>query len=324
MRVSDIKAEMKIFDIKNRRTYVGILFLFTVLFTLPHFLSVFTVSEEEAAGAGMIGMEKKREDPFQNLSLQGKAFFVYDIKENNALYVKNEETQFPLASLTKVMTALIAEELSPEGTLITIDSGTLVPLGDSGLVIGERWLLKDIIDLTLVSSSNDGARAIASVGNFASQDENTPPEEYFVRHMNRKARSIGLQQTYFLNESGLDVNSSTPGAYGSAEDMALLFAYVLEHYPQLLEATTESALRTSSLDAQHVASNTNVSAGSIPGIMASKTGFTELAGGNLVVAFEAGPTRPIVIAVLGSTVDGRFDDMKKLILASLKAIRNPL
>ena len=207
MRVSDIKAEMKIFDIKNRRTYVGILFLFTVLFTLPHFLSVFTVSEEEAAGAGMIGMEKEREDPFQNLSLQGKAFFVYDIKENNALYVKNEETQFPLASLTKVMTALIAEELSPEGMLITIDSNALETEGDSGLVIGERWLLKDIIDLTLVSSSNDGARAIASVGNFASQDENTPPEEYFVRHMNRKARSIGLQQTYFLNESGLDVNS---------------------------------------------------------------------------------------------------------------------
>ncbi len=315
---------MKIFDIKNIGTYVSILFLFTVLFTLPHFLNVFTVSEDTTAAAVISGMEKKKEDPFQNLFLQGKAFFVYDIKESSVLYAKNEETQFPLASLTKVMTALIAEELSPEGALITIGESAILPEGDSGLLIGERWRLKDIIDLTLVSSSNDGARAIASLGSLIAQDEGTPPEEYFVRQMNSKARSIGLQQTYFLNESGLDVNSSTPGAYGSAEDMALLFAYVLDRYPKLLEATTESALRASSLSAVHIASNTNDIAGSIPGVLASKTGFTELAGGNLVVAFEAGPTRPIVIAVLGSTVDGRFDDMRKLILASLQTIKSPL
>lgn len=312
---------MKIFDIKNIGTYVSALFLFTVLFTLPHFLSVFTVSEDTTVAAGIIGMEKEKEDPFQNLFLQGKAFFVYDVKENTVLYAKNEETQFPLASLTKVMTALIAEELSPEGILITIDSNALETEGDSGLLIGEQWRLKDITDLTLVSSSNDGARALASLGSLVAQDESTPPEESFVRQMNSKARSIGLQQTYFLNESGLDVNSSTSGAYGSAEDMALLFAYVLDHYPELLEATTQSGLRTSSLSVAHVASNTNDIAGSIPGILASKTGFTELAGGNLVVAFEAGPTRTIVISVLGSTVDGRFDDMEKLILASLKAIK---
>ncbi|MCR4330758.1 MAG: hypothetical protein NUV49_02670 [Patescibacteria group bacterium] len=311
---------MKIFDIKNIGTYVSALFLFTVLFTLPHFLSVFTVSEDTTA-AGIIGMEKEREDPFQNLFLQGKAFFVYDVNENAVLYAKNEETQFPLASLTKIMTALIAKELSPEGMLITIDSSAIETEGDSGLLIGERWRLKDIIDFTLVSSSNDGARALASLGSLVSQDEGTLPEESFVRQMNDKARSVGLQQTYFLNESGLDVNSSTSGAYGSAKDMALLFAYVLDHYPELLEATTESALRISSLSVAHVASNTNDIVGSIPGILASKTGFTELAGGNLVVAFEAGPTRTIVIAVLGSTVDGRFNDMEKLILTSLEAIK---
>jgi len=314
---------MKIFDVKNVGTYLSILFLFTVLFTLPHFLSIFTVSEDTTAAA-ISGMEKKEEDPFQNLFLQGKAFFVYDIKNNSVLYAKNEETQFPLASLTKVMTALIAEELSPEGVLITINARALETEGDSGLLMGERWRLKDIIDLTLVSSSNDGASALASLGSLISRDEGTSPEEYFVRQMNSKARSLGLQQTYFLNESGLDVNSSTPGAYGSAEDMALLFAHVLDRYPKLLEATTESALRAHSLSAVHIASNTNDIAGSIPGILASKTGFTELAGGNLVVAFEAGPTRPIIIAVLGSTVDGRFDDMNKLILASLQTIRNPL
>jgi len=309
------------YDMKNARTYINILFLFTLLFMVPHFVSILSPADDTLVAAGDPDEEKKKEDPFRSISLEGRSFFVYDINKDAVLYAYNEEDQFPLASVTKVMTALIAKELAPEGTLITIDRSTLAPEGDSGLLVGERWRLKDIIDLTLVSSSNDGARAIASLGGFLSRDESISPEEYFVRRMNEKAREIGLTQTYFLNESGLDVSSGVSGAYGSSKDMALLFSYVLKHYPELLEATTYSDLRTDSLEAAHVATNTNSIVEKIPEILASKTGFTELAGGNLVVAFEAGPTRPIVIAVLGSSAEGRFDDMAKLVDASLRAIR---
>ena len=72
----------------------------------------------------------------------------------------------------------------------------------------------------------------------------------------------------------------------------------------------------------HTATNTNEVVGSIPGLIASKTGFTDLAGGNLVVAFDAGINRPVIISVLGATKDGRFTDMEMLVNASLRALNN--
>ena len=70
----------------------------------------------------------------------------------------------------------------------------------------------------------------------------------------------------------------------------------------------------------HVAVNTDLDIGKIPGLLASKTGFTALAGGNLVVAFDASIGRPIIVVVLGSTEDGRFTDVAQLTSSSLAYI----
>jgi D-alanyl-D-alanine carboxypeptidase len=64
--------------------------------------------------------------------------------------------------------------------------------------------------------------------------------------------------------------------------------------------------------------NTNKAIDLLPNVIASKTGFTDLAGGNLVVAFDAGIAHPIIIAVLGSSFDGRFDDMTKLVNSTIE------
>ena len=71
-----------------------------------------------------------------------------------------------------------------------------------------------------------------------------------------------------------------------------------------------------SAGAYHEAFNTNELVGDIPNLLGSKTGFTDLAGGNLTIAFDAGFDRPIIITVLGSTREGRFDDVATLIAAS--------
>ncbi len=68
--------------------------------------------------------------------------------------------------------------------------------------------------------------------------------------------------------------------------------------------------------------NTNEALGEIPGLLMGKTGFTDLAGGNLAVVFEAGPARPIVVVVLGSTREGRFADMRILVETTLRALGN--
>ncbi len=88
----------------------------------------------------------------------------------------------------------------------------------------------------------------------------------------------------------------------------MLTAYLLRTKPELLAKTKDLVVSTDSLNASHIAENTNALVGMIPGLIASKTGYTDLAGGNLVIAFDAGIGHPAVVVVLGSTKDERFSD----------------
>ncbi len=96
--------------------------------------------------------------------------------------------------------------------------------------------------------------------------------------------------------------------------------YILENHPEILEATKYQTINISSLDKIHTAKNTNVDVNQIPGLLASKTGYTDMAGGNLGIAFDSSIGRPVVVVVLGSTMDGRFQDVSKLVKASLTYI----
>jgi D-alanyl-D-alanine carboxypeptidase len=98
--------------------------------------------------------------------------------------------------------------------------------------------------------------------------------------MNDTAEDLGLAQTYFVNETGLDTSPTAAGAYGSAWDIAELLGAVFERAPGILEATSKAETTYHSLGGtSHLASNTNISATETAGLIASKTGFTDLAGG---------------------------------------------
>ena len=108
-------------------------------------------------------------------------------------------------------------------------------------------------------SSNDGARSVASVigaTNLKTDDYNLGRKD-FVSKMNEKAEELGLKQTYFTNESGLD-DGITSGGYGSAIDVSKLLGYILKNHPEILEATRYQTLNISSLDKTHLAKNTNI------------------------------------------------------------------
>ncbi len=302
----------------TQRTIIILTLIATIAFTMPHFWYLFFDDNKQVE-------QSIKYNPFENISIEAKSAYVFDLNSGEVLYAKNESMQFPLASITKVMTALVATELIPNsGLRITIEKDMLKPEGDSGFLVGEFWRFKDMLDFTLVSSSNDGARAVASVAKFNSkyityQKDNTA-EEYFIQKMNEKAKKLGMTQTFFMNESGLDENVAVAGAYGSAKDLIILMTYIMEKYPHLLEATTRSGIQVESSSIKHDAKNTNQNVETFSGITASKTGFTNLAGGNLLISFEAGPIRPIIIAVLASSKDGRFEDVKKLLKASLESM----
>lgn len=263
------------------------------------------------------------EREFPDITLQAKAAYVYDARTKTVLYAKGENTRLPLASLTKVMSALVAYELSPNQAAVVVERAALEAMGDSGLLSGERWRLKDLLDFSLVTSSNDGMRAAAlALGALESSGATTDEKlQAFVNQMNRKAVSLDLKNTYFWNETGLDETEFKGGAYGTAKDMARLIEYVLMYHPTLLEATREPGLNVSSLsEVRHEGRNTNTLVGSIPGLIASKTGYTNTAGGNLVLAFDPELGRPIIISILGSTERGRFEDAQILINATLQYI----
>ncbi len=273
-------------------------------------------------------LQAKREQLFSALSLQARAVYVLDAQQGEVLYQKNADTAYPLASLTKVMTALIASDL-PKDTLVPITQKAF-PEGASTtsgpLLLGQKWKLWDLLSYTLISSSNEGANALALAGG-AHLHQNAPqelaesPESVFVRDMNTKAKDLNLDTIRFYNSSGLDVTDTRSGGYGSAKDVALLFQHVLQTKPEIFNSTTEPRdVFYTNEGTRYRAKNTNILAAEIPGLIASKTGYTDLAGGNLALAFNAGPMQPIIVVVLGSTKEGRFDDANKLIWAGIRAL----
>ncbi len=258
-------------------------------------------------------------DAFNNLKLEAKAAYVFDLAQNKVIFEKNADTQLPLASVTKLMTALTAVELVPKDSGVTVRKDFLSEDGDTGLLADENWKLSNLLDFSLMVSSNDGARSVASVVgalNLKTTDYDIGRRS-FISKMNEEASKIGLKQTYFINETGLDEGDRS-GGYGSARDIGNLLKYILINNPELVEATKYKKLEISSEDKKHEAKNTNIIVSNIPGLLASKTGYTDMAGGNLAVAFDPSIGHPLIVVILGSSERGRFNDTETLVKASLQ------
>jgi D-alanyl-D-alanine carboxypeptidase (penicillin-binding protein 5/6) len=237
--------------------------------------------------------------------ISAKAAVLYDPQTNRVLFAKNGEEQLPLASLTKLMAAAAVLETTNSRNVVSITPVDLRPEGDWQFRVGEEWELSQLITFGLVASSND---AIAAAAANASED--------IITAMNRLAGNLGLTRTYFLNPTGLDVNHEVAGGYGSAHDVARLAAAFLQAYPELFEATSRP--NVSIVSGAHSLSATSTAGPllSIPGFIGAKTGYTDLAGGNLVAAFELDVGRPLIAVVLGSSREGRFSDIRTLIEAA--------
>jgi D-alanyl-D-alanine carboxypeptidase len=258
-------------------------------------------------------------NPFATTTLDAKGAFVYAPTSKHVMFQSNADVTLPLASVTKVMTAFVASTVLSDEDIITISTDDLLPDGDAGLYPGEQWKFKDLRDVMLVASANDAAEAI----------RRTVDEKLMARGasttigiMNEKAAELGLGSLNFQSVTGLDDLDGAATAFGSARDMALMFTHVIHSRPDIFESTRESSIYRGAING--IAStfkNTNVTINDMPSIIASKTGFTDAAGGNLIAAFDAGLGSPIVIAVLGSdNQETRFTDMLELAEKALRYI----
>jgi len=256
---------------------------------------------------------------FADTNISAESAYVLDVSTGKVLFKKNSSDVLPLASVTKLMTALLVDEILSTDANISISENSLNQYGNSGLLENETFSRQELMDLVLMSSSNDGAYALAAEA--GKRLDSRDPLNAFIIAMNARAEELGMSHTTFRNATGLDISETVSGADGTAEDIAVLLQYIVTHNPDLLAATIEPTIAITSEDGfAHNGQNTNYYLDEIPGIIGSKTGYTTLAGGNLAVAFNAGLDHPVVVVVLGSTRQARFTDVVSLANAAQNSI----
>ncbi len=248
---------------------------------------------------------------FAHIIIDAQAAIVYDLSTGETLYAKNADAQLPLASLTKLLTVYAALlELSPS-TPITISAQATRVDAPRAFRVGQTFSLTDLARLTLTASLNDGAAAI--IETTAARQNRTQNEA-----LASAAAALDLSQTYAINGSGLDMSTMVSGGYGSAFDLARLAGALVEKAPDIAAATTQSSAEAVSEGGTSFSvKNTDPFVDTIPRLLLSKTGYTDLAGGNLVLVFDAGMGHPIAVVVLDSSAKARFTDGTTLIAATL-------
>jgi D-alanyl-D-alanine carboxypeptidase len=203
-------------------------------------------------------------------------------------------------------------EHAPKEYIFKISKEALGEAGDNKLLVDERFTRDELLKFALVESSNDAFYQMANDVGTIIDPTSKEPRQVFISKMNEKAEALNLRSAHFKSPSGLDITPHDAGAYASARDVAKLFAYAYETYPDIFVPTIKNAPEISSLDVKHIAKNTNPVVEEIPNILASKTGFTSISGGNLAVILKGRNNHTLVVVVLGSTFDERFKDVAKI------------
>ncbi len=209
-----------------------------------------------------------------------------------SLFEQNSHDSVPPASLTKIMTALVAVDHTEPNDMVRVDvNGPELSMEtDStvmGLEPGMRLSMRDLLYGLLLRSGNDAAIQIAE------QVGGSVPR--FVRMMNDKAEELGLNDTHFANPHGLD----DANLYSSAHDMALMGRELLDD--PLLAEIVGTRFYQPAWD-KPALENLNLLLGSYEGALGVKTGYTDLAGQTIVAAAERDGRR-IIVAVMGAKTE---------------------
>lgn len=231
-------------------------------------------------------------------SINASALYLVDLKSGRVLLEKNATRRLPPASLTKVMTALVALEAASPEQVVRVDRRALVHRSSLKFHAGEQFLLRDLLTAMLVTSANDACEAIAlHVGGDADR---------FVAMMNERARTLELENTHFANACGFDA----PGHYSTAADLAKLTEQALQ-VPAI-----SMMVRTVTRDIASVDGTRQVLLHSTnellldPDVNGVKTGYTSKAGRCLIASMFKDGHRLLLV---GLNVRDRWDQATRLL-----------
>ncbi|MFZ2390632.1 MAG: serine hydrolase [Minisyncoccales bacterium] len=224
---------------------------------------------------------------------------------------KKSSDVIPIASLTKLMTAVISLENYNLDDLVIISSASVSTTGTmGGLRADEKITVNDLMYVTLIESSNDGAEALA---------EKMGRTE-FVYKMNKKATELGMENTRFYNPTGLDIFTNDSATelletnVSTVEDLEKLVIYILNNHtliPQILSLSEKKIVSASGV--VHNLKNTNILLKENTGYLWGKTGYTKEANGCIILIlnnYSSVNSGYIINVITGA--DDRFKEARKL------------
>lgn len=275
--------------------------------------NIFPIDHAQASGIVPVRMNN-----LPDLKLWAGSSVAIDVDSGNILHYDDGRKRTQIASLTKMMTAvLVMENIKDLDESVTIQkealnlAGTIVGCPTSTfcngnrMYAGEKVHAKDLLKAMLMNSANDAAAALAI--HIAGS------EKKFVGMMNEKAESLGLKDTHFCTASGLELDGQEDQCYSSAYDIARIAAHSLRH-EMIWDVMKISDGRFYSVDGKytHELKNTDQLLDTLPNCIGGKTGFTPLAGKSLLLGATDATGKHKIISVLLND-ENRWEDMRLLV-----------
>ncbi len=309
MRGKHVIRKVRIFAL-----YIAPIFLFlALLFSEP--VALFGLTAGERSGAEL-DKENYPHKQFNYINIEIdttlayeptliRAGLIYDYTENRLVWEKNLEEQFPIASLTKMMVALIAVEQIQAGNIQLEDLVTISQkatwVGGSKVYFkaGQKITVSNLLEASLIRSGNDAAYALAEyIGGT---------EEEFIYLMNAKAESLGMESTCFANSTGMPMRSKIIEDNESTAADLLLMARELVKHESVLDMTSRSTEKIQNANGLYTYDNRNTLVKKYDEIDGLKTGFTNAAKYCIVATSKRCDHRVITILLGVETKQQRYN-----------------
>ena len=241
------------------------------------------------------------------MDISAKSAILVDFNTGKVLYSKNENEPLAMASMTKVMSMLLIMEKIDDGSLkyddiveISTESSSM---GGSQIFLnpGDKYKVVDLLKGVAMASANDAVVALA--------EKTYGSKEHFIEAMNKKAESLGLKNTHFVNVHGLDEE----GHYSSAYDMSVMARELLKHEKILDFTRVYEEYLTKPDGSQIWLVNTNKLVRFYDGVDGLNTGFTQNAGYCLTATGKKNNLRLISVVMGEESIEKRSSDTVKLL-----------
>lgn len=234
-------------------------------------------------------------------TINAKSAVIYDTRSSRFLYDSNTGERLPIASLTKLLSAIVVIENFDLDDFIHVSKESLKVDGEKQtLYLDEKLRVIDLLKMMLIESSNDAAYVLMNHASGLGIN--------LVNLMNRKAAALGMGNSIFHDPAGLNDD-----ALSTVEDLIKLVEYSLK-FNEIWSILGEKTASVYSVDRkiEHRISSTNQLLGVIPDVIGGKTGYTEKALGCMILVVDIpGENDRLITIVLGST--DRFTDTQKLL-----------